>query len=114
MSPALKGNSYRDKLRALRTHLDGHVSQLAEDVSDVADSADRASQETEVAVNIGLATHEAVIRKEIDDALERINAGTFAICENCRAVIATRRLNAIPHARYCIRCERRIEQDGTP
>lgn len=114
MSPALKVHRYRDKLHALRAHLDAHVSQLVDDFPDPADSADRANQQTEVAVNVGLATHEAELRKEIDDALGRIGAGTFAICENCRSVIDTRRLSAIPYARYCIRCERRIEQEGTP
>jgi DnaK suppressor protein len=114
MSPSLKVNRYRDKLHALREHLDAQISQLADEVFEAADSADRANQQTEVAVNIGVATHEAVLRKEIDDALERITAGTFAICEKCHAVIGMRRLNAIPYARYCVRCERRVEQEGTP
>ena len=113
MSVALKVNRYRDKLHALRAHLDAHVSQLAEDFPDPADSADRANQQTEVAVNIGLASHEAVLRKEIDEALGRIDAGTFAICENCRSAISMRRLSAIPYARYCIRCERSVEQEAT-
>lgn len=113
MSPTLKVNRYREKLNALREHLDAHGSQLPDEVIDAADWADRASQQAEVAVNIGLATHEAVLRKEIDDALERLNAGTFATCEKCNAVIGARRLNAIPYARYCVRCERRIEEEGT-
>jgi DnaK suppressor protein len=114
MLAALKLNLYRDKLGALRAHLDAHVLRLADDASETADPADRANQQTEVAVNIGLATHETVTRKEIDDALERISAGTFGTCEKCHTVIGTRRLNAIPYARYCIRCERRFEQEGTP
>lgn len=108
MLATLKVNRYRDKLHALRAHLDAHVTQLADDLPD---SADRATQQTDVAVNIGLAMHAADLRKEIDDALGRIDAGTFAICENCHAVIAAHRLNAIPHARYCIRCERSVEQE---
>ena len=114
MTSALNLNRYRDKLHALRAHLDAQISQLADEAADAEDSADRASRQTDVAVNIGLATHEAVLRHEIDDALERMNVGTFAICGKCNAVIGTRRLNAIPYARYCVRCERRIEQEGTP
>ena len=114
MTATLSLNRYRDKLHALRAHLDAHISQRADDVSDAADEADRASRQTDVAVSIGLATHEAVTRNEIDDALERIDAGTFAMCGKCNAVIGGRRLNAIPYARYCVRCERRIEQGGTP
>lgn len=112
MSHVLKGSQYRDKLLALRTNLDAQIAQSADDAFVPADWADRANQQTEVAVNMGLIAHEADLRKEIDDALERILMGTFAICENCNAAIGTRRLNAIPYARYCIRCERRIEREG--
>jgi DnaK suppressor protein len=111
MSPTLKAN-HRKELLALREHLDAQLAHSAIDAVEPADWADRASQQTEVAVNIGLVTREAVLRKEIDDALERIAAGTFAICEKCHAVIGERRLNAGPYARYCVRCERRVEQEG--
>ena len=112
MSQPLNLKLHHDKLHALRAELDAHVLQLTEDITDVADSGDRANQQAEAVVNVGLATHDAVLRREIDDALERINAGTFAACEKCQAVIGMRRLNAIPYARYCIRCERRLEQEG--
>lgn len=42
---------------------------------------------------------------EIDAALERIKAGTFARCCLCGAEIPAARLDAIPSARYCIACE---------
>jgi RNA polymerase-binding protein DksA len=112
MTLALKTNHYQDKLLALREHLDASISPSAMDAIDLADWADRANQQTEVAVNIGLVAHEAAMRKEIDDALERITADTFGICEKCQAVIGARRLNALPYARYCVRCERRIELEG--
>ena len=113
MTTTDKCNRYRDKLLALRGQLDAQMSQLAEEVEDVFDVADRAEWETGVAVNIRLATHEATLRKEIDDALERIDADTFGICERCQAVIGLSRLNALPYARYCVRCEREIEQAET-
>jgi DnaK suppressor protein len=112
MSLALKVNQYRDKLLALRENLDAQILPSATDAFDVTDWADRANQQTEVAVNMGLVAHEAVTRKEIDDALERITAGTFAVCEKCHAGISARRLNALPYARYCLRCERRFEREG--
>jgi DnaK suppressor protein len=113
MTTTDKCNRYRDKLLALRGQLDAQMSQLAEEVEDVFDVADRAEWKTGVAVNIRLATHEATLRKEIDDALERMDANTFAICERCQAVIGVPRLNALPYARYCVRCERQIEQAET-
>jgi DnaK suppressor protein len=126
MTKALKLNAYQDKLHALRARLDAHASSLRDEASHdasselvdggsdrPAESTDRANHQSEVAVTIGLATHEAVTRKEIEDALERISAGIFGNCENCYAVIGARRLNAIPYARYCVQCERRVEQEGT-
>ena len=113
MTTTDKCNRYRDKLLALRGQLDAQISQLAEEVEEVFDVADRVEWQTGIAVSIGLATHEATIRKEIDDALERIDADTFGICERCQAVIGVPRLKAIPYARFCVRCEREIEQAAT-
>jgi DnaK suppressor protein len=121
-----KFNAYLDKLHALRTRLDAHAAELREESSHGADgetaegfsnapvdAADRASQKIEIAVSIGLAENEANLRTEIDAALDRVNRGTFGICEECGTAIGANRLNAIPYARFCIRCERRIEQRAT-
>jgi len=48
--------------------------------------------------------------KEIDKALEKIEQGTFGICENCGQPIAEERLLAIPYATQCIDCKRREER----
>ena len=54
--------------------------------------------------------------KQIDAALERLAAGDFGGCLACGEAISNRRLNAIPWAGYCIRCQenalRREEQAG--
>jgi DnaK suppressor protein len=44
---------------------------------------------------------------EIDAALQRIEAGTYGICEGCGKPIGPERLSAIPWARYCIDDQRR-------
>lgn len=43
--------------------------------------------------------------EEIEEALRRIEEGTFGICEECRAKIGVERLRAIPYARLCIPCK---------
>ncbi|NOZ20860.1 MAG: TraR/DksA family transcriptional regulator [Planctomycetes bacterium] len=48
---------------------------------------------------------------EIDDALARLDDGTYGICEGCGKRIPMRRLRVIPHARLCIRCKR-AEEEG--
>ena len=46
---------------------------------------------------------------EIDDALGRLESGTFGLCERCQRPIALARLRAMPAARHCIDCEERLE-----
>ena len=41
---------------------------------------------------------------EVDDALRRVDAGTYGICERCGQPIAGERLAARPFARYCMAC----------
>jgi RNA polymerase-binding transcription factor DksA len=44
---------------------------------------------------------------EIDAALQRIESGTYGICEGCGKPIPAQRLSALPWARYCIEDQRR-------
>jgi DnaK suppressor protein len=44
-------------------------------------------------------------------ALQRIDAGTFGVCENCGRAIASERLAAAPYAPHCIDCAREAERD---
>jgi DnaK suppressor protein len=44
-------------------------------------------------------------------ALQKIDEGGFGACERCSEPIADRRLEALPFARYCIDCQRAIEEE---
>jgi RNA polymerase-binding transcription factor DksA len=48
--------------------------------------------------------------KEIQDALDRIEQGTFGRCEACGGNINRDRLRALPQSRYCIRCAEEVEE----
>ncbi len=48
--------------------------------------------------------------KEIDDALRRLDQGSYGICEECGKRIDEARLEAVPWARYCVVDQARIEQ----
>lgn len=47
---------------------------------------------------------------EIDEALERIEEGTYGICEECGEPISIRRLEVKPTAIYCVECKSRLEK----
>jgi DnaK suppressor protein len=49
--------------------------------------------------------------KEVVTALRKLDEGGFGECERCGEAIADRRLEALPFARYCIDCQRLIEQE---
>jgi RNA polymerase-binding transcription factor DksA len=48
--------------------------------------------------------------KDIDDALRRLDDGTYGICEECGKPIDEARLEAVPWARYCVVDQARIER----
>lgn len=48
--------------------------------------------------------------KSIDEALERIEKGTFGLCSSCGRKIAPERLEALPWTNLCIDCKRREER----
>lgn len=50
--------------------------------------------------------------QNIDDALLRLGKDTYGMCERCRQVISTRRLEALPWARLCVTCQSVAEESG--
>jgi DnaK suppressor protein len=69
------------------------------------DMADQASGNNEVHIALKLKQTDAKILQAIDEALMRIEKGTFGICRDCGEPIAEARLNAIPWTRVCISCK---------
>ena len=59
---------------------------------------------------LGLMDSERKLLREIDDALQRTEEGTYGICEGTGRPIPKARLNAQPWARYCIEYARMLEQ----
>lgn len=69
------------------------------------DMADQAAGNNEVHIQLRLKQTDAKILQAIDEALTRIEKGTFGICRDCGEPIAEARLNAIPWTRVCITCK---------
>ncbi|MBL8173847.1 MAG: TraR/DksA C4-type zinc finger protein [Bryobacterales bacterium] len=46
--------------------------------------------------------------KLVDEALDRIAAGDYGVCQRCEEPISPRRLEVLPWAKYCVRCQDRI------
>ena len=49
--------------------------------------------------------------REVVTALQKIEDGSYGTCERCSEPISEKRLDALPFARYCIECQRRLERE---
>jgi DnaK suppressor protein len=69
------------------------------------DMADQATGNNEVHVQLKRKQTDAKILQAIEEALDRIEQGTYGACRDCGEVIAGARLKAIPWTRVCIACK---------
>ena len=69
------------------------------------DMADQASGNNEVHIQLKLKQTDAKILQAIEEALARIDKGTYGVCRDCGEQIAEARLHAIPWTRVCISCK---------
>jgi DnaK suppressor protein len=98
---------------ALRKALAGDLSLLRELREQTAgDVVDFALDSAQHEINSQLAEVESKELGYIENALERMRAGQYGVCEGCSIRIPLARLNALPYATLCIDCQRDNERDG--
>ncbi len=93
-----------DTLKKSLKEASGDISGYAYHMADMAtDTYDRE-------FSLGIASNERELLYILEDALKKIEEGTFGICEECDAVISKTRLKAIPYARFCVKCQAKMEK----
>ena len=75
------------------------------DSDDLADEMDLASSEYLQSFNLRLRGREKTFLKKIDRALQKLDDGSFGLCESCGEEISLKRLDARPETTLCIRCK---------
>jgi DnaK suppressor protein len=70
-----------------------------------ADPNDRASQESDMALELRNRDRERKLIKKIDETIGKIEAGDYGYCESCGVEIGLKRLEARPTATLCIDCK---------
>ena len=75
------------------------------------DMGDQASAETDTNFMLRLRGREQRLLKKIDEAIERIDNGTFGICDDCGSEIGLKRLEARPVTTMCIECKTLQEEE---
>jgi DnaK suppressor protein len=102
--------TFKDALLRKRTEIlgTGGIKPLQasmENNSRQGDMADQASGNNEVHIQLKLKQTDAKILQAIEEALLRLDKGTYGACRDCGEPIAHARLNAIPWTRVCITCK---------
>lgn len=69
------------------------------------DPVDKANADAEAVLQIRLHHTDSRLLRAIEEALARIERGTFGVCETCRQPIASARLKAVPWTRHCRHCK---------
>ena len=85
--------------------IDKTVHTMQDEVTSFADPNDRASQESDMALELRNRDRERKLIKKIDETLRNIDADEYGYCEGCGVEIGLKRLEARPTATLCIDCK---------
>ena len=98
-----------NRLEELLSQADDTVSGMTAPKENFPDPTDRATLESDRNFMLRIRDREHKLIKKIKKALERIENGTFGICESCGEEIAFERLKARPVTTQCIECKTKEE-----
>lgn len=108
---------YKRLLLERRQKLTANLSSMADEAlkpngsgSDVEESADFGSDQFEQEFTLGLMENEQNVVREIDRALDRIEDGTYGVCEGSGEKIPKARLDALPWAKYTVQYQEKLER----
>jgi DnaK suppressor protein len=100
-------------VRAIEHLHDQHPGSMEEETGELARTdqhlADVATATFDREFDLGLEEDAEEVLAAIDEALTRIEDGTYGVCARCGSEIAPERLRAVPYATLCIDCKRREE-----
>lgn len=111
----------RKKLLALRERLSTQQESLQRDelksesgrftARAPINMAEQASDEQELDMLVSRINASSETLIEINEALDRLDAGLFNVCDECHLEIGFRRLEINPWAKLCVKCKRKLEEE---
>lgn len=93
----------QDRLRSLRETLPAQVAE-------VKDAEEQSVQDFVQDVELALMEMKSETLAQIDEAIRRLEAGSYGTCANCGREIAEPRLKALPFATLCLECQEMQEE----
>jgi DnaK suppressor protein len=103
-------SKFAELLRSEKARILNHTEKTRKDdltlsTDDLADEVDLASSELNQSVSLRLRDRERKVLLKIEEALVKIEEGTYGTCESCEETIEAKRLMIQPFAELCIRCK---------
>lgn len=89
----------------LSQDIDTTIHSMQDEATVFADPNDRATQESDMALELRNRDRERKLIKKIDETIAKIDAGDYGYCESCGVEIGIDRLQARPTATLCIDCK---------
>jgi DnaK suppressor protein len=107
---------FREQLLAKRRQLENEVGRTAlygrdQEDDSTKDLGDQAANAYEREFRFELGNGDRRLLRDVLAALRKLDDGAFGDCERCGDPISDKRLEALPFARYCIDCQRRVESE---
>jgi DnaK suppressor protein len=100
---------FRNILETLKAELMNDIERTVHTMQDeatvFADPNDRASQETDIAIELRNRDRERKLIKKIEETIAHIESGDYGYCSGCGVDIGIKRLEARPTATLCIDCK---------
>jgi DnaK suppressor protein len=93
-------------LKKTRTEASGDLSSMPIHMADI--GSDNFEQE----FTLSLMQNDGLTLEQIEEALERIEAGTYGACTECGGRIPKTRLNAIPFTPHCVKCASELQRSS--
>ena len=94
-----------ERLETLLSEASGTVSGMTNEKPTFPDPTDRAAMESDRNFTLRIRDRERKLIEKIREALERLEDGTYGICDTCGESISAKRLKARPVTTQCIECK---------
>lgn len=87
---------------------EARLTESSSDRSPDPGNAEASSMKLEYAKELSIEQNTLDLLSKANRALERVEAGTYGICESCGKAIPVERLDVLPHSTLCVECASRI------
>ena len=104
-------NRFKQILEAMLAELKDPLHRRDEiSIESSPDTLDEVQRAGEREMAITLLENDSDRHRNLQDALQRIEDGTYGVCAQCDSDISLKRLNAVPWAQYCLECQSLVDQ----